>query len=71
MGKTAQKQHEKKKFETGVIGPDGVFYKTGQSGQVELRKVIINGRDAGMFWCHKQKDLRWRKVKHDEIRKEV
>lgn len=72
MGKTAQKQHEKKKYRTGVYGPDGVFYSTGQQGDVELRLCYsVKGKRIGMYWCHKTKDLSWRKYKNDEVREEV
>ena len=72
MGKTAQKLHDKKKFETGVIGPDGTFYKTGQQGEVELRLCYnLKGKKIGMHWCHKTKGFKWRKGYADEIRKEI
>lgn len=72
MSKTAQKQHEKKKYRTGVYGPDGVFYSTGQQGDVVLTKCYNDrGKDIGMFWCHKNGELSWRKHKNDEVREEV
>jgi hypothetical protein len=70
MGKTAQKGHEKKRYKTGVYGPDGVFYSTGPQGEVQLVKMIGRGR-KGMYWSHKTKDLAWPKTKGDEIQEEV
>jgi len=70
MGKNV-KQHDKKRYETGVYGPDGVFYNTGQRGQVELRMVLVNGKNKGrMMWCHKTNGMSWDKKPNDEIRRE-
>lgn len=63
-----KKQHEKKKFETGVYAPDGTFYQSGNSAEVRL--VRIMGR-KGIWWSHSKKDLTWRKVSGDEIVREV
>lgn len=72
MGKTAQKQHDKVHYESVVRGPDGTFYKSGQHGDVEMRLCYnVKGKKIGMHWCHKTKDLMWRKGPNDEIRKEV
>lgn len=73
MGKTALKQHDKKKYQTGVFGPNGTFYSTGQRGDVELRKCYNEkGKNLGMWWCHKQDfEFKWRKGYNDEISKEV
>jgi hypothetical protein len=66
MGKTAQKDKKFKK--TGVYGPDGILYTTGPGGEVYLGKCYnARGKCIGMHWCHKTKDLRWRKIKGDEV----
>lgn len=66
--KTAQKGHEKKFKKMGVYGPDGVFYTTGPGGDIELCKCInAKGKNIGMWWCHKTKDLKWRKIRSDEV----
>lgn len=64
MAKQAKKQHEKKRQVKGVIGPDGNFYKVGTD--IELRQCY-DVKNRGMFWCHKNKDLKWAKRYKDEV----
>ena len=68
-----KKQHEKTKYITGIIGPNGQFYKTGPQGEVELRLLYsAKGKKRGMYWCHKEDfNFQWSKNKNDEIRRKA